>query len=75
MKNPGYRRPTYKELYMHLAYAVSLKSSCNKRQVGAIIVSGAMPEYVLATGCNNVPIGAPICTELGGRSNPRWMWY
>lgn len=58
---------------MHLAYAVSLKSSCNKRQVGAIIVSEGMPErYVLATGCNNVPVGAPICTELGGRSNPRF---
>jgi len=73
MRDPEYRQPTYKELYMHLAYAVSLKSSCNKRQVGAIIVSDGMPEsYVLATGCNNVPVGAPICTELGGRSNPRF---
>ncbi|MBA7507840.1 hypothetical protein ES706_06569 [subsurface metagenome] len=73
MKDPEYRQPTYKELYMHIAYAVSLKSSCNKRQVGAVIVSDGMPEsYVLATGCNNVPVGAPICTELGGRSNPRF---
>lgn len=73
MRDPEYRQPTDLELYMHLAYAVSLKSSCNKRQVGAIIVSEGMPErYVLATGCNNVPIGAPICTELGGRSNPQF---
>ena len=73
MRDPEYRQPTDLELYMHLAYAVSLKSSCNKRQVGAIIVSEGMPErYVLAAGCNNVPSGAPICTELGGRSNPRF---
>lgn len=85
MRDPKYRQPTYKELYMHLAYAVSLKSSCNKRQVGAIIVSAGVPEtgtvlrprhevesYVLATGCNDVPIGAPICAELGGRSNPQF---
>ena len=73
MKDPRYRSPTYGELYMHLAYAVSLKSSCNKRQVGAIIVSAGTPEsYVLATGYNDVPTGAPICAELGGRSNPRF---
>ena len=73
MRDPEYRQPNDLELYMNLAYAVSLKSSCNKRQVGAIIVSGGMPErYVLAAGCNNVPIGAPICAELGGRSNPRF---
>lgn len=73
MRDPEYRQPTYKELYMHLAYAVSLKSSCNKRHVGAIIVSAGIPEsYVLATGYNDVPIGAPTCTELGGRSNPQF---
>jgi deoxycytidylate deaminase len=73
MRDPKYRQPTYKELYMHIAYSVSLKSSCNKRHVGAIIVSTGIPEsYVLATGCNDVPIGAPICAELGGRSNPRF---
>lgn len=35
----GIRRPTYQELYMRQAYASSLKSSCTKRQVGALIVS------------------------------------
>ena len=70
---------------MHLAYAVSLKSSCNKRQVGAIIVSAGVPEtgtvlrprdelesYILASGYNDVPIGERMCAELGGRSNPRF---
>ena len=85
MKNPGHREPTYKELYMHIAYAVSLKSSCNKRPVGAIIVSAGIPEtgtvlrprhevesYVLASGFNDVPIGERVCGELGGRDNPRF---
>lgn len=73
MRDPEYRGPTYRELYMHLAYAVSLKSSCNKRQVGAIIVSADEVEsYVLASGYNDVPIGERVCAELGGRSNPRF---
>jgi deoxycytidylate deaminase len=81
MRNPGYRTPTYRELYMHQAYAVSLKSSCTKRQVGAIIVSlggqeQAAPQladeaesYVIASGRNDVPVGERICAELGGRTN------
>ena len=85
MKKPGYRGPTYKELYMHLAYAISLKSSCNKRQVGAVIVSSGVPEngavpsprqevgnYILASGYNDVPIGEKACSELGGRRNPQF---
>ena len=85
MREPGFRGPTYKELYMHIAYAISLKSSCNKRQVGAVIVSsgvsdtGAAPSprhevenYILASGYNDVPIGEKVCSELGGRRNPRF---
>lgn len=85
MRNPGYRAPAYKELYMHLAYAISLKSSCTKRQVGAIIVSAGKfgtnepprpadePEsYVLASGYNDVPVGERVCAELGGRTNPKF---
>ena len=44
MREPGFRGPTYKELYMHIAYAISLKSSCNKRRVGAVIVSSGVSE-------------------------------
>ena len=85
MRDPEYRQPTYKELYMHMAYAVSLKSSCNKRQVGAIIVSAGarqaisplrtqdeIESYVLTTGYNDVPINERVCSELGGRSNPKF---
>ncbi|MBA7544790.1 hypothetical protein ES705_37151 [subsurface metagenome] len=85
MRTPLYRNPTYKELHMHIAYALSLKSSCSKRQVGAIIVSvgslqpttplklqDEIESYVLATGYNDVPIGEKVCSELGGISNPKF---
>lgn len=39
MRQPAVRPPTYEELYMRQAYALSLKSRCTKRHVGAIIVS------------------------------------
>jgi deoxycytidylate deaminase len=39
MREPGFYRPTYEELYMRQAYAISLKSPCPKRQVGAVLVS------------------------------------
>ncbi len=75
MCNPGNgRRPNQGELYMHFASSVALKSNCLRRQVGAILVhekvtanvkdhvSYGVPEtYVVATGCNNVPIGESDC--------------
>jgi deoxycytidylate deaminase len=39
MREPAFRPPTYPELYMRQAYAVSLKSPCTKRRVGAVLVS------------------------------------
>ena len=39
IRQPGMARPTYEELHMREAYAISLKSSCFKRQVGAVIVN------------------------------------
>ena len=39
MASPGSRLPSPRELLMHLAYSVSLRSSCLKRQVGAVIVA------------------------------------
>ena len=39
MREPACRPPTYEELYMRQAYAISFKSSCTKRQVGAVLVS------------------------------------
>lgn len=77
MRQPGMARPTYEELHMREAYAISLKSPCFKRQVGAVIVNELEEEvkqkektlerresYVVATGFNDVPIGTLECREL-----------
>ena len=73
MTKPGSFLPTYKELFMHQAYGISLKSACSKRQVGAIIVDDRVAEneprkttsYVISSGCNNVPAGDESCAEKG----------
>jgi len=62
----GSRKPNLDELYMHHACSVALRSYCSRRQVGAVIVkedgAGSLKEsYVIATGCNNVPIGEAAC--------------
>lgn len=86
MRIPGFRRPTYPELYMRQAYASSLKSSCTKRRVGALIVSELMQNdkvmaqvkdieearesFVIATGFNDIPIGEDECGEKGPTDDP-----
>jgi deoxycytidylate deaminase len=64
MRSPGKRPPTHVELLMHHAYSASLRSSCLKRQVGAVI---ATPEHaVVASGYNEVPAGEESCrAKLG----------
>jgi len=77
MASPGSRLPSPRELLMHLAYSASLRSSCLKRQVGAVIVapydsSAIMPpglvpgsdEFaVVAAGYNEVPRGQDTCRD------------
>lgn len=58
IQEPGIRKPSEDELYMHYSYSISLRSNCLKRQVGAVIVKDG---YVVATGCNNVPRGEDNC--------------
>jgi len=70
MREPAFRPPTYPELYMRQAYAVSLKSTCTKRQVGAVLVRDE--SYVIATGYNDVAIGEPTCREMGPPGNTRF---
>ena len=64
--------PDVNELCMTIAYALSKKSSCIKRKVGAIIVDIEAIEngdwtihndfpYILSSGYNDVPIGSQIC--------------
>jgi deoxycytidylate deaminase len=57
-----YRPPTEQEMFMHLAYSVSLKSNCIQRQVGAVIVDENYK--VLSTGYNDVPRNTETCINL-----------
>ncbi len=59
MRSPGKRPPEHLELLMNQAYSASLRSSCMKRQVGAVISSE--DHLVLSTGYNEVPPGEASC--------------
>ncbi len=65
MQAPGSRRPSPRELLMHFAYSASLRSSCLKRQVGAVI--STRDDAVVATGYNEVPRGQATCHDDYGR--------
>lgn len=58
-------RPTANETYMAMAYAISMRSSCLKRKVGAVIVDdiGAL----LSSGYNEVPITQSACIKEYGK--------
>lgn len=55
-------RPGWDEYFMRLADLAATRSTCLRRQVGALVVSGHM---VLATGYNGAPKGLPHCLDIG----------
>ena len=48
------------EYYMNIAIQVSLRSTCIRRKVGAIIVKD---NRILSTGYNGAPSGLPNCCD------------
>lgn len=56
-------RPSWDEYFMQMAELTAQRSTCLKRQVGAIIVK---EKHIIATGYNGAPKGLPHCEELGG---------
>lgn len=50
------------EYYLNIAMAVSKRSSCLKRQYGAVIVNN---KEIVATGYNGSPRGEVNCCDLG----------
>lgn len=50
------------EYYLNIAKAVSKRSSCLKRQYGAVIVNN---QEIIATGYNGSPRGDVNCCDLG----------
>jgi dCMP deaminase len=55
-------RPSWHEYFMMLAKLVSVRSTCNSRKIGAVIVRH---NRILATGYNGAVHGAPHCIDQG----------
>ena len=56
------KRPSWDEYFMSIARLVAGRSTCLRRQVGAVIVKD---RRVLASGYNGAPSGLPHCDETG----------
>lgn len=55
-------RPTWDEYFMDIANLVKTRSTCCRRQVGAVVVKD---KRILSTGYNGSPIGCNHCTDIG----------
>jgi len=56
------RRPSWNDYFMDITQRVATRSTCLRRQVGAVIV---LDKRILATGYNGAPRGLPHCQETG----------
>ncbi len=57
-----YKRPTWDEYFMRMAYLAASRSNCTRRKVGAVIVKD---NQVLATGYNGPPAHTVNCDVVG----------
>ena len=57
------KRPSWDEYFMEMAVLTAKRSTCLRRQVGAVIVKD---KHVVASGYNGAPAGLSHCDELGG---------
>lgn len=55
-------RPSWDSYFMQLAQVVAGRSTCLRRQVGAVIVKD---KQILSTGYNGSPSGLKHCAEVG----------
>lgn len=56
------QKPSWDEYFMSVADAVKSRSSCIRRQVGAVIVRN---KQIVSTGYNGTPRGVKNCNEGG----------
>ncbi len=61
-KNLPWERPSWDRYFMNIAYNVSERSNCIRRQVGAVIVRD---RNIISTGYNGTPMGVKNCYEGG----------
>lgn len=57
------KRPSWDEYFMEMAELTAKRSTCMRRQVGAVIVKD---KHAVATGYNGAPRGIMHCEERGG---------
>ncbi|HKM28214.1 MAG TPA: cytidine/deoxycytidylate deaminase family protein [Anaerovoracaceae bacterium] len=56
-------RPSWDEYFMEMAELTAQRSTCLRRNVGAVIVKD---RHIVATGYNGAPRGVAHCEEKGG---------
>lgn len=56
------KRPGWDEYFMRIAHEVATRSTCLRRQVGAILV---LEKRILTTGYNGAPSGLEHCANVG----------
>ncbi len=57
------KRPSWDEYFMEMAELTARRSTCLRRNVGAVIVQD---KHIIATGYNGAPRGLAHCGDLGG---------
>jgi len=57
-----HRRPSWEEYFMDITHLVAKRSTCLRRQVGALLVKD---KKILATGYNGAPARLEHCLEIG----------
>ena len=55
-------RPSWDEYFMQITKLISMRSTCLRRKVGALLVKD---KRILSTGYNGAPSGLPHCAEVG----------
>ncbi|HWQ76408.1 MAG TPA: cytidine/deoxycytidylate deaminase family protein [Syntrophomonas sp.] len=56
------QRPSWDQYFLELADLVASRSTCRRRQVGAVLVR---KERIISTGYNGAPRGLAHCLEIG----------
>lgn len=63
LEHPKHKRISKDHYFMNIAIEVARRSTCTRRQIGAIIVSDV--GEIKSTGYNGNPRGIPHCDEIG----------